>query len=269
MSGSLAGTIQGEAGSDPANQFAVAATIYNRQQAGTFPGGTDPNAIVNAKDQYVGSSGSPNSTAQEFASAIENGTLGNYGNVGNAVNFQSGQTAANNGLTDGGANIGGNYFSDRFGAPTSNFIAPSYTGGSVHPALSKLGIGGKATADSNSLNPTPSADQKDQMKSPASATSQDLFNGAPVYLTDPHGVASEAGKSVQEGAQKAGTDIKSGLTTTATSINDASAQAGGITQYIGNALYNTLPRIGLILMGIILIGGAFVIMGFEQARKTA
>lgn len=131
MTGSLAQTIQGEAGSNPAAQFAVASTIYNRMNAGTFPGGSDPNAIVNAPQQFVGFSATPNSSAQTFAAAIQNGTLSNYGSTGNAVNFQSGQTAVNNGFTNGGANIGGNYFSDQFGAPTSNFVAPSYTGQNV------------------------------------------------------------------------------------------------------------------------------------------
>ena len=130
MTGTLAQTIQGEAGSNPANQFAVASTIYNRMQAGNFPGGSDPIAIVNAPQQFVGFAATPNSSATALAAAIQNGTLSNYGTTGNAVNFQSGQTAANNGFTNGGANIGGNFFSDRFGAPTSNFVAPAYGSGS-------------------------------------------------------------------------------------------------------------------------------------------
>lgn len=128
MSGTLAQTIQGEAGSDPAAQFAVAATIWNRMHAGTFPGGTDPTAIVNAPEQYVGIAGTPNATATAFAEAIQNGTLTSYGNPGNATDFQSGQTAARNGFTAGGANIGGNWFSDVFGSPSANFVPPSYAG---------------------------------------------------------------------------------------------------------------------------------------------
>ena len=120
MSGTLAQTIQGEAGSNPANQFAVASTIYNRMNAGTFPGGTNPTSIVNAPLQFVGFAATPNSSATTFANAITNGTLSNYGSTGNAVNFQSGQTAANNGLTQGGTNIGGNWFSDNLGPPSAN-----------------------------------------------------------------------------------------------------------------------------------------------------
>lgn len=127
MTGSLAETIMGEAGPDPAAQFAVATTIYNRQKAGNFPGGTDLRGIVNAPQQYVGYNPSPNASAQALAAAIESGTLDHYGTVGNAVNFQSGATAQANGLT-AGTNIGGNWFSDRFGAPTSDFQAPVFGG---------------------------------------------------------------------------------------------------------------------------------------------
>lgn len=127
MTGSLAETIMGEAGPDPAAQFAVAATIANRQKAGSFPGGSNPTAIVNAPQQYVGFNPSPNDSARALAAAIESGTLDQFGTVGNAVNFQSGATAAANGLT-AGTNIGGNWFSDRFGAPTGNFQPPVFGG---------------------------------------------------------------------------------------------------------------------------------------------
>src|SRR5258708_7937570 len=123
MSGTLAQTIQGEA-SDTAGQFAVATTIWNRKRAGTFPGGSDASAIVNAPSQYVGYAATPSATANALADAIENGTLDHFGTIGNAVNFQSGATAAANGLT-GGVNIGGNWFSDQFGAPTANFTPPA------------------------------------------------------------------------------------------------------------------------------------------------
>src|SRR5271166_6346218 len=120
MSGTLAQTIQGEAGSDPAAQFAVAATIYNRQQAGWSGGNL--NAIVNAPLQFVGSNPNPNSTANLFATALQNGTLQTYGSTGTALNFQSGQTAFNNGLAPSGANIGGNWFSDNLGPPSASFV---------------------------------------------------------------------------------------------------------------------------------------------------
>lgn len=129
MSGSVAGTIQGEAGSNPANQFAVASTIYNRLQAGGY--GSSANAIVNAPNQYTGRSSTPNATAQQFAQAIEDGTLPQYGRVGNAVNFQTAGSDTPLGRNPQTVNIGGNNFSDRFGTPTSSFVPPEYGGTNV------------------------------------------------------------------------------------------------------------------------------------------
>jgi hypothetical protein len=152
MAGNLAQTIQGEAAT-PEGQFAVAATIYNRMRAGNFPGGTDPYAIVNAPQQYVGYAATPSATAQALADAIQNGTLEHYGTVGNATYFQSGYTAARNGLT-AGANIAGNWFSDLFGAPSKDFVAPSLgtsqiaaapgaaTSGGATPPIAQTSAGG-------------------------------------------------------------------------------------------------------------------------------
>lgn len=141
MSGSVAATIQGEAGSDPANQFAVASTIFNRMQAGSFPGGSDPNAIVNAPSQYVGSA-SPNATATLFANAIQDGTLGNYGNTGNATFFQTAGSQTTLGSNSPGVvNIGGNNFSDQFGSPSSGFQAPVYTGNIVSASQNTAAVG--------------------------------------------------------------------------------------------------------------------------------
>jgi hypothetical protein len=126
MVGSVAQTIQGEAGSNPAHQFAVAATIYNRWLAGGY--GSSPSSIVNAPNQYTGYSASPNASAQQLAAAIENRTLPQYGNVGNAVNFQTAGSNTTLGQCSSCVNIGGNNFSDRFGSPTANFVPPQYGG---------------------------------------------------------------------------------------------------------------------------------------------
>src|SRR5271166_6108317 len=150
MSGSVASTIQGEGGNSRADMFAVAATIWNRMKSGNFPGGSDPYGIVNAPLQYVAPVTAPSAFATELANAIQNGTLPQYGDVGNAVNFQSGQTAVNSGLTQGGTNIGGNYFSDRLGSPTSSYRPPVY--GGTSSASTATGTGG-AGAD-GAANPT-------------------------------------------------------------------------------------------------------------------
>lgn len=175
MTGTLAQTIQGEAG-DPAGQFAVAATIWNRSHSGGFPGGSDPNAIVNAPQQYVGYSATPSANATALAAAIQNGTLPSYGTVGNAVNFQSGSTAAANGLT-AGSNIGGNWFSDRFGAPSSNFVAPA------------LGTGQLAIGDPNNSSSGIAAGSG----AGSVGGAIDPATGMPATLTDAAGNSSGSG----------------------------------------------------------------------------
>lgn len=255
MSGTLAQTIQGEAGSNPANQFAVASTIYNRMQAGNFPGGTDPVAIVNAPSQFVGFSGSPNSTAQAFATAIQNGTLPSMGSTGNAVNFQSGQTAANNGFTNGGANIGGNWFSDRFGAPTSNFQAPQYGG-----AGSTIATGNPDTSSGANPGTTdPLGTSVTMNPSGTSATTTPSASGA-------------QGTQIQTALQPEETSF---ITSTVNSIE--SAMGGGLTKTItaaetavGNylgGLQNWFIRAMVIMLGVVLIGIALVFLMWDHGGK--
>lgn len=200
MTGTLAETIQGEAGSNPANQFAVASAIYNRQQAGTFPGGANLNNIVNAPSQFTGFSATPNSSAQQFATALQNGTLSNYGSVGNATYFQSGQTAVNNGLTSGGANIGGNYFSDTLGPPTSGFQAPVYGAASGGGSTTTLFQPDYTTVgDVVSGGTDPVTGQPDWQLPEVNVGSGD------VYGTSPTGTASATGSSTPGTSLTAGT----------------------------------------------------------------
>lgn len=125
MVGTVAGTIQGEAGSNPANQFAVASVIYNRMQTQGFP--SDAYSVVNAPSQFTGYSANPNQSAQQFADAIQNGTLGQYGNTGNALYFQTaGSDTTLGSRSPGVINIGGNNYSDQWGSPSSDFQAPAY-----------------------------------------------------------------------------------------------------------------------------------------------
>ena len=177
MAGTLAQTIQGEA-STPEGQFAVAATIANRAKAGTFPGGSNPNAIVNAPMQYVGYNGTPSPNAIALANAIENGTLDQFGDTGNAVNFQSGPTAAANGLT-GGTNIGGNWFSDKFGAPSPNFKPPVY--------------GGSSIADPSQIDPA-TGKPTSIVGDPASAAAKVPDLGKPVVVGLQPGLTGDIGK---------------------------------------------------------------------------
>jgi Cell Wall Hydrolase len=251
MSGTLAQTIQGEAGSNPANQFAVAATIYNRMQAGNFPGGADPNAIVNAPSQFVGFNATPNSTAQTFADAIQNGTLPNMGNTGNAVNFQSGATAARNGFTNGGANIGGNWFSDRFGAPTSNFQAPQYGG-----AGSTIANGNPDT--SSGANPgthDPLGTSVTQNPSGTSSTTTPA-QGTPIQTALQPEETSFITSTVNQIEGAFGGAFKSALTAAETAVGT----------YLGQA-QNWFVRAALILLGVILIAVALVFIMWDHGGQ--
>jgi hypothetical protein len=138
----------GEAGSDPAAQFAVAATINNRLQAGNFPGVSGgAYGVVNAPSQYVGFSATPNASAQAFADAIDQGTLGQYGNVGNATFFQTAGSNTTLGRNPNTTNIGGNNFSDAWGNPTANFQAPQFNGFGTSTGVADNASGGTPASD--------------------------------------------------------------------------------------------------------------------------
>lgn len=255
MPGTLAQVIQGEAGSDPANQFAVASTIYNRAQLGTFPGGSDPTAIVNAPLQYTGYSASPNASAQTFAAAVQNGTLGNFGNTGNAVNFMSGSAAASNGLTQGGANIGGNFFSDNLGPPTKNFTAPSFvpdnftvsTTPGAQTSIPIVDSGGATNpnGDSFTFNPNQPVD-------PSSSATIGAGGNSGNPLINPYDPGSELTSGT---AAPAGTP---GSTASPTSA------VGDFFQGIANDTWSLAQRSGLVALGIVLIG----VGGFWLAAQT-
>ena len=131
----IAKVIQGEAGGNPANQFAVASVIYNRMGSGGFPSsdayGTVMQGSGTTNEQFAAQSNSitPNASAVAFANELAAGNAPSGGSTGNALNFVGGSgptgrsTAA---MWAQGTNIGGNYFSDNFGAPSSSFIAPHY-----------------------------------------------------------------------------------------------------------------------------------------------
>lgn len=257
MTGTLAQTIQGEAGANPANQFAVASTIYNRLQAGNFPGGTDPNAIVNAPLQFVGYSATPNSSAQAMADAIQNGTLSSYGSTGNAVNFQSGQTAANNGFTNGGANIGGNWFSDRFGAPTANFQAPQYGG-----AGSTIANG---PAD-NASGSTPASGSTDPLGS--SVTVANAPAATSTSTSGNTGTGTPETQGLQQGTISA---IQGWITSIENATGGAfsgavKAAETAVGTYFGS-LQNWFTRAFLIIIGIVILAVALIAILWDHGGK--
>lgn len=253
MTGTLAQTIQGEA-SDPAGQFAVASTIWNRSRAGTFPGGTNPVAVANAPQQYVGYAATPSANAQALADAIQNGTLDHFGTTGNAVNFQSGATAAANGLT-AGTNIGGNWFSDRFGAPSSSFVAPSLGTGQLaigDPGNSSSGIAaGSGTGSTGGFDPA---------------------TGLPAGLTDTvanaSGQGAGTGSQVTVGLQKSLVgDIEGWITQVSKGVWDGMVKSLGST-FLN--IQNWFVRAFVIIVGLVILAiGLIKITGNDVTTVIA
>lgn len=135
----LARVIQGEAAS-PSGQFAVASTMWNRMQGASGGGylgaGSGDVTQVVTPGQFNGwSTGNVSPEAQAYANALWAGQPPPGGSTGNAVFYAApvyGNAAwASPGgpLFQSGTNIGGNYFSDRQGAPSANFQAPQYGAG--------------------------------------------------------------------------------------------------------------------------------------------
>jgi hypothetical protein len=248
MAGSVAGTIQGEAGSDPTAQFAVASTIFNRLKAGSY-GGT-ASQIVNAPNQYVGAA-TPNASAQQFAQAIEDGSLPQLGEVGNAVNFQQAGSNTTLGRSAGAVNIGGNNFSDQFGEPTQNFVPPQFggsSGGSSPPmsfdAPGFVPGGGTATT----LQPG----EADYGAGPGDPTgNQSLYPGG-------------TGSGDPMLPPTAAADPGNPYPTT----GGAAAIAAGLPQ-IGAFISNWAVRGGLILLGIVLIAAAAFALASESKTVQA
>ena len=284
----LAAIIQGEAGSNPAAQFAVASTMYNRVQDGGFGSGI---TSVVTPTQFNGFNANPNSNAQSLANALWNGDAPPGGSTGNALYFAANSHAdatsasTNNfisSITGSGTNIGGNYFSDQFGAPSANFQAPQYGGASDNSVASTSGVSDAAgIAQSSSFLNTPlsqmglgalglggvAATGSKLVSSLASGVGlggganpvgQDTGTGTPIVITDATSVgskgASDLGKNIASTGDKADQTI-----TQNTSL--LSKTLTGLWQYAGNIGFDFVPRIGvgtaaivLLLMGIWLMG---------------
>jgi len=183
----IASTIQGEAGS-PSGQFGVASVIYNRMQTDGFP--SDAYGVVSQSGQFegFGTGQTPNDNAIALATALDAGQPPPGGNTGNAVNFvglanssyggvngASGPSTA--AMISNGTNIGGNYFSDNFGAPTAGFVAPQYAGGNVAGTSGTTAANKTSTGGGGSGSPTSAS-----AASPSSSASGSGGSGGTTYI---------------------------------------------------------------------------------------
>ena len=162
----LANVIQGEAGS-PEGQTAVATVIQNRLNAGSAGGFADTLQGVVQPSQFNGwQNAAPGSNAYQLAQTLIDGGTLPASAAGNSLYFAS--PASNNAwwanpsnpdsVVNKGVNIGGNFFSDVMGAPSSNFdstgVAQANQSGSdplgVFPlGGSSAGSGGGSSAGSS------------------------------------------------------------------------------------------------------------------------
>lgn len=297
---SLAQVIQAEAAT-PEGQFAVASTIFNRTNAGTF-GGSDPLSVANAPGQFAGHLVSPSGPgavpttvspfAQQMADALQGGTLSNYGNTGNALFFQSNQGQPSTVVGGASVNIGGNFFSDRSGQPSTNFQAPVFggttspttSGPSENPAVDvgaaggtgdSLTMGGTAPNNgditnipvqgvnapfNNPITPNAGAGSGSSAANAPQANDPTSAAGTPIYQTNAPQIGADAGNTVA----KALGGVTSGVASDTQSLE---ATGGSWLTSIFTGGTSLLVRGGLIMVGMVLLLGAFVF--FYVDSKTS
>jgi hypothetical protein len=241
----LAGVIQGEAGSDPNEQFAVASTISNRLSGlfGNFGGSL---SSVVSPTAFNGFSNTPNANATALASAIVNGNnLSSFGNPGNvtffsASNFSTNPNAANfvnpsmqavagagntvsaggnsfSGGTSAGPNLSGTILPQLGGSGGGNVLSGDFGGGAFDGESTGGGIATTAAAtggNSFTTNPDGSIDIS-QFDTPGQSVD---FADVPDNLFDNSSVASPASVA------STGAGVASG----ASSGAGAAAGAGGM-----------------------------------------
>jgi hypothetical protein len=282
---SVAQIIQAEAPtSSPAGQFAVAATIYNRMQAGSF-GGTDALSVANAPGQFAGhltGSGGPGAVpsttsayAAQLGAALEAGQPPPGGSTGNALYFQSNQGQPSTVVGGQSVNIGGNYFSDQFGQPSANFQPPSYTGGgggiAGGPADGSSGVaagpGASSGTGGDGVGPNSDPLGSSVTANPSTTTPSTT---AP-STTGEVGTGTPVTQGLQQGTITA---IQGWVTSFETSVGTAFAGALKSAQTaVGTAfggLENWFVRAFLIILGIILLAiGIVMLMWNHGGRETA
>lgn len=292
---SIAQIIQGEAAT-PAGQFAVASTIYNRARNGGF-GGSDPLAVANAPGQFTGHLNSPSGpgavpttvspTAQTFADAVQNGTLTNYGNPGNALFFQSNQGQPSTVVGGASVNIGGNYFTDRAGQPSPNFVPPSYGGtafstpantsdqpGDADP-LQHTTTSTSGNGDSVTMNPS-DPNYGDITNIPVAGVNAPAESGltAATAPTGTNPTGSGAPVNIQSdqpliNAANALSKALGGQTAGATA--DTSSAVGAGTSWL-NSIFgegtDLLARGGFILLGLVMLLGALVFFYIDSRTSN-
>lgn len=296
----LAAVISGEAGSNPASQFAVASVMYNRTQAPGF--GSTIQSVV-TPDQFLGYQ-TPNSNSLALANQLWSGQAPSGGNTGNALYFVSplggnsyggvsGATGpATAGILSGGGNVGGNVFSDQWGSPSSSFQAPSYGGSGAslpnptqttdayNGALGDMGQGAfnfsGAVAPGSAISATNpgsiaglAVSSLPTMAQTPAAVAANLAGGMGAGVVSPAGLSSVTASgapvnitdATQVGAQ-AGQNLSS-------AISNASTTGTSWISSLELSTTDWLVRGGLFLVAVALLFGAWSFYAADAGKQGA
>jgi hypothetical protein len=129
----------------------------------------------------------------------------------------------------------------------------------MSPAAEQAGRGGGLTGQVQNF--------AGNMGGGSSGGGSDSASGSPVYLTDPHGVASVAGESAKKGAEELGKNIQQTGQAADTQVQSSTSQLTQEGTALGNFVGNLtsggsgiLPRIGVGLLALILVAAGLWMM---------
>jgi hypothetical protein len=288
----LSGIIAGEAG-NPADQFGVASTIYNRTQgASGYTGygfGLDAFSAAanhNQFEAYPNRLGQTTPYTDSLAAALLNGTLPSMGNTGNSTFYNApGSNAAYASGSGNNYGAGTNQYSDGYNQPPSaNFVLPSAggtNGGGAIPngPTTDPGFGGGDYLTMNPSDPNygditglPVAG----VNAPAASTTTSPSTTSPSTTsptTSPS--AGPQGTQIQTALQP---EESSFITSTVQGVEKAmgaglaatlKAAENGLGTYFAG-ISNWFVRAGLIILAIVLIAiGLIVLMWDHGGKETA
>lgn len=283
------------------DSYGVAATIYNRSQSSAFAhfGGSSPLAQATAPGQFeaygANKLGTPTPYQQSLADSLQNGTFLSMGNPGNATYYNAPNYNPNYAAGVGNNyGLGSNQYSNQFNAtPGSSFVLPqaygpnnpTTSGPSDHPGVDVGASGGTGDVTLNPNTPstpmdagmasntpgymgsgnpiTPSAGAGSGASAPTAPQSKatDTGGGAPINITDPTKIASDAGNTVSQALG----GVTSGVAADTKSIESTGT---GWLNSIFTGGTSLLVRGGLIMVGLFLLLGAFVFFYVDSKASS-
>ena len=283
----LAAIIQGEA-QTPADQFGVAATIQNRVNAG-FPGSENGAlGVATAAGQfsaYPSAMQMPTAYATSLATALVNGNLSDFGSTGNALYYNApGYNPAYSSGTGNNFGPGTNQYSDLYNqSPSSDFQLPLLSGAqagqpdygagftsAASPNASTAGFGVGNQNDALDHTGLTSTSPTDPSMYPATSATTSITNNDQMFnQPDPNkvettNIASSGYLGQTQIANSTGQVAQSTLqgdtTIAQTQQQDTATAISG--------LGDLFARGSLVVIGLLLLGGAFVFYYMQHKDST-